>query len=83
MSGRRPRPDPEPTPIDASATAHRLGGVPLGLATDAVGRVRGYHGLYVLDGSLVPGQTGCANPALTIAALAERSIERILHEDLR
>ncbi len=83
MGGHRPHPDPEPTPIDASATAHPLGGVPLGMATDAVGRVRGYPGLYVLDGSLVPGQTGCANPALTIAALAERNIDCILHEDLR
>jgi cholesterol oxidase len=73
--------DVEATPIDASATAHPLGGVPLGAATDKVGRVRNYRGLYVVDGALVPGNTGCANPALTIAALAERNIERIIDRD--
>jgi cholesterol oxidase len=35
----------------------------------------------VVDGALVPGNTGCANPALTIAALAERNIERIIERD--
>jgi cholesterol oxidase len=69
------------TPIDASATAHPLGGVPLGSATDNVGRVRNYPGLYVVDGALVPGNAGCSNPALTIAALAERNIERIIEKD--
>lgn len=69
------------TPVDASATAHPLGGVPLDAATDNIGTVRNYPGLYVVDGALVPGNTGCANPALTIAALAERNIERIIERD--
>lgn len=74
--------DAEPSPVDASATAHPLGGVTLGAATDDVGTVRGYPGVYVVDGALIPGHTGCANPALTIAALAERNIERIIERDL-
>lgn len=71
----------EPTPVDATATAHPLGGVPLNHATDGVGRLPQYPGLYVVDGALLPGSAGCANPALTIAALAERNIERILDRD--
>lgn len=70
-----------PAPVTASVTAHPLGGVVLDLATDNIGMVRNYNGLYVIDGALVPGHTGCANPALTIAALAERNIERILIRD--
>jgi cholesterol oxidase len=35
-----------------------------------------------MDGALIPGHAGCSNPALTIAALAERNIERILERDL-
>jgi cholesterol oxidase len=69
------------TPVDAAATAHPLGGVPLDAATDNVGMVRNYPGLYVVDAALVPGHTGCSNPALTIAALAERNIERIIDRD--
>ncbi|NOE51273.1 GMC oxidoreductase, partial [Vibrio cholerae] len=42
------------------------------------GRVKNVSGLYVMDGSLLPGNTGGANPSLTIAALAERNIERII-----
>ncbi|WP_277068927.1 MULTISPECIES: GMC oxidoreductase, partial [Saccharomonospora] len=42
----------------------------------------GQRRLYVTDGSLVPGNIG-VNPFLTITALAERNIERILAEDLR
>lgn len=61
--------------------AHPVGGMELGKATDMYGRVHGYEGLYVIDGALIPGNNGCANPALTIAALAERSIETIIAED--
>jgi len=64
------------------ACYHPLGGAVMGKACDAFGRVRNYPGLYVNDSALVPGFAGCANPAFTVAALAERNIERILAEDL-
>jgi cholesterol oxidase len=63
-------------------TYHPLGGLVLGRATDLYGRVKGYPNLYVTDGSLIPGSTG-VNPFVTITALAERNIERVLAEDLR
>lgn len=61
-------------------TYHPLGGCVLGEATDLHGRVHGYRNLYVTDGSLIPGSTG-VNPFVTITALAERNIERVLAED--
>jgi cholesterol oxidase len=61
--------------------AHPLGGATFGRVCDSCGRVKGYRGLYVVDGALIPGSTGLANPSLTIAALAERSMERILRDD--
>ena len=67
--------------VTGSVTAHPLGGAVLVLATDNIGMVKNYNNLYVIDGALVPGHTGCANPALTIAALAERNIERIIGRD--
>lgn len=58
------------------ATAHILGGCCIG--TDAQSgvineqhQVYGYPGLYVCDGSVVPGNLA-VNPSLTISALAER-----------
>ncbi|WP_433673254.1 GMC oxidoreductase [Nocardia sp. CA-136227] len=69
------RPDLE---ANASITAHPLGGAVIGRATDEYGRVRGYRNLYVMDGAAVPGSTGTVNPSLTIAALAERNIEKII-----
>jgi cholesterol oxidase len=62
-------------------TYHPLGGCVLGRATDNYGRLPGYPGLYVMDGSLIPGSTG-VNPFVTITALAERNIERIIATDL-
>jgi cholesterol oxidase len=44
---------------------------------DDEGRVYGYDGLYVLDGSIVPTALG-VNPSKTIAALAERGVERLI-----
>jgi cholesterol oxidase len=70
-----------PSPAsDATRTVHPLGGAVLGRACDTFGRVAGYAGLYVVDGSLLPGHCGCANPSLTIAALAERAMARIIAE---
>lgn len=68
-------------PVASGVTAHPLGGVVLDRATDNIGTVQNHPGLYVIDGALVPGHTGCTNPALTIAALAERNIERIIARD--
>ncbi|MEV5836382.1 GMC oxidoreductase [Nocardia sp. NPDC052112] len=67
-----------PWDADASFTSHPLGGAVIGRATDPYGRVRGYRGLYVMDGAAVPGSTGTVNPSLTISALAERNIEEII-----
>ncbi|MFI9202264.1 GMC oxidoreductase [Streptomyces sp. NPDC053048] len=59
-------------------TGHPLGGCAVGRCTDLEGRVRGHRGLYVLDGSLIPGNVGGANPSLTITALAERALSHIV-----
>jgi cholesterol oxidase len=69
-------------PFENRFTYHPLGGLVLGEATDDYGRVKGYRNLYVTDGSLIPGSTG-VNPFVTITALAERNIERVLAEDLK
>ncbi|MGV4985095.1 GMC oxidoreductase [Streptomyces sp. NRAIS4] len=61
-------------------TYHPLGGCVLGRATDDYGRVKGCTRLYVTDGSLVPGNIG-VNPFVTITALAERTMARVLAED--
>ncbi|GGY43368.1 cholesterol oxidase [Streptomyces xanthochromogenes] len=63
-------------------TYHPLGGAVLNKATDNYGRLQGYPGLYVIDGSLIPGNTS-VNPFVTITALAERNIEKIIAVDLR
>ncbi len=62
-------------------TYHPLGGAVLGKATDNYGRLYGYPGLYVIDGALIPGNTS-VNPFVTITALAERNIEKIVTTDL-
>ena len=69
-------------PLGKFITVHPLGGCPMSDdpsqgVTDDVGRVHGYEGLYVLDGSIVPTALG-VNPSKTIAALAERGVERLL-----
>jgi cholesterol oxidase len=66
---------PPPSP---AVTAHPVGGVALGKATDLNGRLHGYSGLYCLDGALMPGSTAAANPALTIAAIVERCLDGII-----
>lgn len=62
-------------------TFHPLGGAVIGGPCDSFGRVSGHEGLYVIDGSLVPGVTPTANPSWTIAAIAERAIEDVILND--
>lgn len=67
-------------------TVHPLGGCPMGRhpgegVVDSYGRVFGYDNLYVTDGAAMPGPVG-ANPSLTIAAFAERCVERIVSEEV-
>lgn len=64
--------------VSEAITAHPLGGAVLGKVCDEYGQVNNYHGLYVVDGALIPGSTACTNPSLTIAALAERCMDRII-----
>jgi cholesterol oxidase len=71
-------------PLGKFMTVHPLGGCPMSDdpavgVTDDTGRVHGFEGLYVLDGSIVPTALG-VNPSKTIAALAERGVERLLAE---
>jgi choline dehydrogenase-like flavoprotein len=49
----------------------RIGGDPASAPLDAAGRLRGYEGVYVADGSVVPSSLG-VNPQITIMALATR-----------
>nr|WP_234889603.1 GMC oxidoreductase [Agrobacterium vitis] len=64
-------------------TAHPLGGCVLGKACDKHGQLlaadekTAVPGLYVVDGSLIPGSTGAATPAWTIAAVAEYCMTEI------
>ncbi len=69
------------TQANAGITAHPCGGAILGKACDYHGRVQGYRGLYVVDAALIPGSTAATNPALTIAALAERCMADIIAKD--
>ena len=62
-------------------TAHILGGCPIGSGPeDGVVDDRceafGHPGLFVVDGSIMPGNLG-VNPSLTIAALAEYAMSRV------
>jgi len=70
------------SPISAQITGHQLGGACMGQVCDDNGRVQGYAHLYVVDGALIPGSSTCVNPALTIAAIAERCLEHIVAEDV-
>jgi len=65
-------------------TVHPLGGSPMGRdasegVTNSWGEVYGVPGLYVADGSVMPGPVG-ANPSLTIAAFAERFAQRMVEQ---
>lgn len=68
--------------LGRTITVHPLGGCPMGRdsrrgVVNADGQVFGYPGLIVADGSVMPGPVG-ANPCLTIAALADRFVERAI-----
>lgn len=65
-----------------NTTWHPLGGAPMGTACDLDGRLRGHRGLYVLDGALIPGSTAACNPSMTIAAVVERALERLVRDDV-
>ncbi|MBO3130524.1 GMC family oxidoreductase N-terminal domain-containing protein [Dermatophilus congolensis] len=82
-------------PAQSPVTVHALGGAAMGPNVDTGvidrdhrvytghGNTTGtavHPGLYVIDGAASPTSLG-ANPALTIAALAERAAERLLHHE--
>ncbi len=69
--------------VSKDFTYHPLGGIVLGKASDLYGRLKGYSNLYCLDSCMLPGSAGMVNPALTIAALAERNMNTIIREDIR
>jgi cholesterol oxidase len=65
-------------------TVHPLGGCAMGTyaadgVTDSYGRVFGYPGFVIADGSVMPGPVG-PNPSLTIAALADRFADRLIDQ---
>ena len=71
-------------PLGKFITVHPLGGCPMGDdpqrgVVDQHGAVHGHPGLIVADGSVIPTAVG-VNPAKTIAALAERSVEHLAAE---
>jgi cholesterol oxidase len=68
-------------------TAHILGGAPMAGSAeegviDARNRVFGYDNLYVVDGSMIPGNLG-VNPSLTITAMAEHAMGHIPPREAR
>lgn len=65
-------------------TAHPLGGAPMAASkemgvVDPYGEVFGHPGLYVVDGSAMPGPVG-PNPSLTIAAFSNRCADHIISQ---
>lgn len=66
----------------ANLTFHSLGGACMNQACDTEGRVLGKQSLYVVDGALMPGTTCACNPSMTIAAVAERAMDRITATDV-
>jgi cholesterol oxidase len=76
--------NPSYTYLHQVLTAHPLGGCPMGLSAedgvvDSYGEVFGHPGLYVVDGSIMPGPVG-PNPSLTIAAISDRAAGRIIEQ---
>ncbi len=78
------RDNPSYTYLHQVLTAHPLGGCPMGATSndgvvDSYGEVFGYPGLYVVDGSVMPGPIG-PNPSLTIAAISDRAACHIIEQ---
>jgi len=68
--------------LNKNVTVHPVGGCPMGEdarrgVVDPWGQVYGKPGLYVADGSALPGPVG-PNPSFTIAAFADRVADGIL-----
>lgn len=70
------------TNVVVPSTWHPMGGANAGATCDLEGRVKGQRGLYVLDGALLPGSAAACNPSMSIAALAERAMKRIVRRDV-
>jgi cholesterol oxidase len=67
--------------LDKPATAHILGGAPIGESSKSGVvndnfEVHGYNNFYILDGSIVPCNIG-VNPSLTITALTEYAMSKV------
>jgi cholesterol oxidase len=63
-------------------TAHPLGGCAMALTkdegvVDSCGEVFDYPGLYIADGSVMPGPVG-PNPSMTIAAMSDRFADHVI-----
>jgi cholesterol oxidase len=76
--------NPSYTYLHQVLTAHPLGGCPMGFTSadgvvDSYGESFAYPGLYVVDGSVMPGPIG-PNPSLTIAAISDRAAENIIKQ---
>ena len=67
--------------INPAVSAHPLGGAVMGKVCDLAGRVKHHPGMFVVDGALIEGSAGLANPSFTIAAIAERCMAQILDGD--
>ncbi len=64
-----------------AATAHVLGGCPIGKdaddgVVDEESKVFGYDDFYVVDGSVIPANLG-VNPSLTITAMSELAMSKV------
>jgi cholesterol oxidase len=76
-----------PDPLDRrgrSIAVHPVGGCPMGddprhSVVDGFGRVHRHPGLWVADGSVMPGPVG-VNPSFTIAAVADRTADEMLRQ---
>jgi len=82
--GGKPADNPFWTLLNQPVSVHNLGGCCMADdathgVTDGNGEVYGYPNLFVLDGACLPAATG-VNPSHTIAAVAERNVERFIRK---